>query len=204
MLKKMRRRVILAAMLAFFAVILLVAVLVNAVNYAVITNRADQTLSFILASEERKTDGSAEGSPPPGPFMALPDLEANYMTRFFVVRLDAEGNVLYVSTDYIASVDGSDAVLYAGQAMKNRADHGYIKEYRYVKEEIEDTTVLIFLNITREQQYMRSLRILTVAVSCGSLLLVFVLVALLSGKAIKPKITVKYGKKAFHKALLKM
>ncbi|MBR5705386.1 MAG: ATP-grasp domain-containing protein, partial [Deltaproteobacteria bacterium] len=44
--------------------------------------------------------------------------------------------------------------------------------------------VVLFLNVSRDLQYMRSLRILTIAVSGVSLLLVFVLVVLLSGKAI--------------------
>lgn len=187
MLKKMRRRVILAAMLAFFAVILLVAVLVNAVNYYVVTDRADQTISYIMRYEKGISSGNpSRDSRPPGPFMALPDLEMNYMTRFFVVRFDAEGNVLSTSTDYIASIGEEDAVLYARQVLAQKADRGYLKEYRYAKEKADGRTAVVFLNTSREQQMMLSLQKLTIAVSFASLLLVFGLVVLFSGRAIRP------------------
>ncbi|MCR5356399.1 MAG: HAMP domain-containing histidine kinase [Lachnospiraceae bacterium] len=214
MLKKMRRRVILAAMLAFSAVVLLIAVLVNVVNYGVVTNRADDTLSAILKFEEMSPDervpkepdpgagGSEEGEPQEGepgkpeegapgrpperPFMGLPDVEANYMTRFFTVRFDSAGEVVFASTDYIAAIGEEDAVAYARQVLKEGSARGYMKAYRYVREAIGDETVVVFLNTSRDQQSMLSLLVLTVFVSCVSLLIVFVLVELLAGRAIRP------------------
>ena len=186
MLKKMRRRVILAAMLAFFAVISVIAVLVNVVNFCVVTNNADKTLSAILSYEEEPTGKPERKGPPIEPFMALPDVEANFMTRFFVVRFDAEGNVVYASTDNIASVGTEGAEELARQALSRGADHGYMKEYRYVREQSGDTTFVIFLNMIREQQSMRSLLILTVIISLASLFIVFILVSLFAGRAIRP------------------
>ncbi len=177
---------IFAAMLAFFAVIMMIAVLVNAVNYYVVTNRADQTLSAILRYEEMRPEEPGPQGPPMKPFMGLPDVEANYMTRFFAVHFDKDENVVSTSTDYIAAVDNEDAVEYARQVLKKSKDRGYMKEYRYAKETKNDTTVVLFLNTTRDQQSMISLLILTIIVSFVSLLIVFVLVALLSGRAIRP------------------
>ena len=197
MLKKMRWRLIAAAMAAFFAVIALIAVLVNVVNYYVVTDNADQTLSGVMTFESRADrappprdendggPGKRDGGPP-APITDFPDVEANYMTRFFFVRFDAEGEVTSTSTDFIASVDETDAVQYAQQALSRKSDRGYLKDYRYVVEEKDGETVVLFLNVSRDLQYMRSLRVLTIAVSGVSLLLVFVLVVLLSGKAIKP------------------
>lgn len=185
MLKRMRRRVILAAMTAFLAVILMIAVLVNVVNYYTVADRADQTIESILTFEERRPE-PAKGNPPPEPFMALPDLESNYMTRFFIVRFDADGNMLSTSTDYIASIDDTQAASYARQALARKTDRGYLKEYRFNKKTDGDSVTVVFLNVLPEQQYMRSLRWQTIAVACGSLVIVFVLVALLSGRAIKP------------------
>lgn len=185
MLKKMRRRVILAAMAAFLAVILMIAVLVNLVNFYVITNRADETITSVLSFEMRAPKPVPDGMRPE-PFMGLPDLESNYMTRFFIVSFGADGNVLSVSTDQIASIDEEDAVLYANQALSRKSDRGYMKSYRYLRETQDGTITLVFLNVSRDLQYMRSLRNLTVIVAIVSLMIVFLLVALLSGKAIKP------------------
>ena len=186
MLKKMKWRVILAAMLAFSAVIMMIAVLVNVVNYYVVTNRADQTLSYILELEKNTSDKSGSEAPPPRPFMALPDLESNYMTRFFVVRFDTEGNVISAYTDYIAAIDKEEAVELAKKAVRKGIDRGYFGEYRFVSQGVGDTTVVVFLNATRDLQFVRSLRNLTIVISAASLILVFILVFFLSGKAIRP------------------
>lgn len=49
-----------------------------------------------------------------------------------------------------------------------------------------DKTTIAFLNTIREQQFIQSLWMLTIAVAGGSLLLVFILVYFLSAKAIRP------------------
>ena len=144
MLKKMRRRVILSAILAFFSVIMLIAVLVNVVNYVVQTNNADRTIEAIRIFEEINPLEFGAGGPPEGnippdsipdgepmpdmpaqnpdirPFTGLPNVEANYMTRFFVVRLSADGTVSSTSRDYIASVDEEEAKNYASKVLKKK------------------------------------------------------------------------------------
>ena len=189
MLQKMRLRMILSSMLAFFAAITLIAVLVNVADYIVMTNRVDQTLDYILSYEERIPNvPEQEGPPPagPGPFMEIPDVEANYMTRFFVVRFDLSGNPIFASTDYVAAVDKEAAVEYAQEALSKGDERGYISDYRYVVQSSGVTTVVIFLNASKEIQYMRTLGSLSLFVSGVSILLVFALVVLFSGKAIKP------------------
>ncbi|MCR5790511.1 MAG: HAMP domain-containing histidine kinase [Lachnospiraceae bacterium] len=187
MIKTMRRRVILAAMLAFFAVIMMIAVLVNAVNYAVVTKRADETLNAILSFSEKNPEmPPGGGAPPLKPFMGLPDLEANYMTRFFTVRFDENGDVLFASTDYIAALDSEEAIRYGQDVLKKGKEHGYMKAYRYLMAEEDGVTEVIFLNTAREQQYMLSLRILTLIICVVSLVIVFLLVWLLSKRAIRP------------------
>jgi signal transduction histidine kinase len=186
MIKKMRRRMILAAMLAFFAVIMMIGVLVNAVNYGVVTNRADQTLSAILKYEEKSPKDPGPGGPPPKPFMGLPDVESNYMTRFFTVRFDPEGNVIFASTDNIAAIGREDAVALARQVLDKDSERGYMKTYRYVKKDLGDSTAVVFLNVSREQQSVFSLIILTLIVSFISLIIVFLLVWALSKRAIRP------------------
>ena len=186
MIKKMRRRVILAAMLAFLSVIALIAVLVNVVNYYVVTGNLDQTISLIYDFEKHAPEINESNPPPAQPFMELPDEESNYMTRFFVVRYDSGGNLISTSLDHVASIEEEEAIQFADQALHSGADCGFVKEYRYAKEITDDRTLLIFLNAVREKQYMFSLFLLTLAISGVSLGLVFLLVVLFSGKAIKP------------------
>lgn len=201
MLKKMRRRVIFAAMLAFFSVIVVIAVLVNVVNYCVETKRADDLLSHIIEDfEKREALGEGPDNRPgpeqgpdkgpdgrgPAPFMVLPDVEANYMTRFFVVIFNEDGTATSVFTDFIASINEEEAVNYAHQILAKGKARGYFNEYRYLNTGSNGRKVVVFLNSIRELQSMRSLRILTLIISVVSLIALFPLVYLFSGKAIKP------------------
>ncbi len=203
MLKKMRQRVIVAAMLSFFAVIMLIGVSVNIVNYNVVTGNADRTLDVILSFEENTVrpemegmnlDTPPQGMPPQGqapgeeipPFMGLPDLESNYMTRFFIVKFAPDGSTDYVSIDYIASVDGEDAVDMARKIYEKKYARGYVGDYRYACEIKDGSGVVVFLNTKKEQDSMRNLLFMTLAVSGISLVIVFILVAIFSKRAIRP------------------
>ena len=214
MLKRMRYRVIIAAMAAFLAVILMVAFLVNLINYTVVTKRLDETILAIQEFEAGKPpmpdpgmnngqpgpdgnppgpdgnppspDGTPPGAPPDGPFRDFPDAEAGYMTRFFVARLDSSGIVMSTSLDFVASVDASGAKQLAEQVYLDKKERGYIKEFRFGKAKLGGTTVIVFLNSMRELQFMHTLGTLTIAVSVVSLLLVFILVVLFSNRAIRP------------------
>lgn len=194
MIRRMRHRVILAAMVAFFAVILTIAVLVNVVNYAVVTNRADNTLEAVM-NYERGPMGprGADGQPPVAggpqevkPFMELPDKELNYMTRFFIVRFDESGEAYSVFTDFIASIDEEQAKEYGQKAFDSGKEHGYLGEYRYVRATRDGDTVVAFLNTLRERQSMQALLLMTLGISGVSLIVVFILVVILSRRAIKP------------------
>lgn len=194
MIRRMRHRVILAAMVAFFAVILTIAVLVNVVNYVMVTSRADNTLEAVM-NYERGPMGprGADGQPPVAggpqevkPFMELPDKELNYMTRFFIVRFDESGEAYSVFTDFIASIDEEQAKEYGQKAFDSGKEHGYLGEYRYVRATRDGDTVVAFLNTLRERQSMQALLLMTLGISGVSLIVVFILVVILSRRAIKP------------------
>ena len=186
MLKKLRWRFILSAMGAFFAVIALIASLVYFITYAVTTNRIDQSIEMIASSDFRNPREMKPDHHRDDPFGGRPDMEANYMMRFFTVRIEDSGNTTSISTDFVASIDSDTAAEYADKALARNSDRGFIGNYRYAKIDKDDGTVLIFLNAGRELQFARTLGLLTLAVSIASLILVFILVVIFSKRAIRP------------------
>ena len=195
-------------MLAFFLVIALIAGLVNIVFYCVETQRIDQTLDSIInydayrprfdgrgggfsGPDGRGGPGGPDGNgqdnmPPMEQFMALPNEEENYMTRFFIVTLDENNMIVESSLDFIASVDEDDLLYYTDSALGKNTDRGYIDGYRYVRSYVDGTTVITFLNCERELQSMSLILAMTLAISGIALILVFILVLLFSKKAIQP------------------
>ena len=196
MLKKMRWHFILAAMLAVF--IMLVAVLagINVWNYHTTAERADQRIQEIYGFESGKVPGmenSEENASQPVP----PDIfnrpddhdpEAPYTTRFFIVRLDEEGNVTDVSTDFIASVTQTEAEEFARKVLNEKRQVGYYKNYRVQILAKKNDNIVIFLNTTMELRSVRNVLLISCLVGVVCFLVVFLLVILLSKRAMKPYI----------------
>ena len=196
MRKKMRWHFILAAMLAVF--IMLVAVLagINVWNYHTTAERADQRIQEIYGFESGKVPGmenSEENASQPVP----PDIfnrpddhdpEAPYTTRFFIVRLDEEGNVTDVSTDFIASVTQTEAEEFARKVLNEKRQVGYYKNYRFQILAKKNDNIVIFLNTTMELRSVRNVLLISCLVGVVCFLVVFLLVILLSKRAMKPYI----------------
>lgn len=196
MLKKMRWRFILAAMLAVFIMLVTVLAGINVWNYHTTAERADQRIQEIYGFEIGKVPGmenSEENASQPVP----PDIfnrpddhdpEAPYTTRFFIVRLDEEGNVTDVSTDFIASVTQTEAEEFARKVLNEKRQVGYYKNYRFQILAKKNDNIVIFLNTTMELRSVRNVLLISCLVGVVCFLVVFLLVILLSKRAMKPYI----------------
>ena len=173
MLKKMQRRFIASAMAAVGVVTLVLLIAVNVWNYSIATQRLDSTIESLYENGSAPDIFSGSAA------------EQRYMTRFFVVLYDKDGNADSVLRDYIATVSVEDALNYGDKALR-RADKGYIGEYRYNVERSEGGTVVIFLNSWSQQQSMRSLLRVSLVITGLSLLAEFGLIAAFSKRAIAP------------------
>ena len=196
MLKKMRWHFILAAMLAVF--IMLVAVLagINVWNYHTTAERADQRIQEIYGFESGKVPGmenseeNASQTVPPDIFNRPDDHdpEAPYTTRLFIVRLDEEGNVTDVSTDFIAYVTQTEAEEFDRKVLNEKRQVGYYKNYRFQILAKKNDNIVIFLNTTMELRSVRNVLLISCLVGVVCFLVVFLLVILLSKRAMKPYI----------------
>lgn len=187
MLNKIRRRFILAAMAAFGTVTLLIIVGINAANYYRTTAMQDG-LAEALLSHEQTVPAKRQVPPPPLREMAGRDPEAAFMTRFFVVHCDTDGSIRAASRDYISSVDEVTAEAYAQAVLSKGWEKGYYEGYRYRVKREENGISVLFLNSTIQIQSMRSLLFVSLLIGAVSLLLVFLLIFFLSGRAIRPYI----------------
>ena len=116
------------------------------------------------------------------------DPEAPYTTRFFIVRLDEEGNVTDVSTDFIASVTQTEAEEFARKVLNEKRQVGYYKNYRFQILAKKNDNIVIFLNTTMELRSVRNVLLISCLVGVVCFLVVFLLVILLSKRAMKPYI----------------
>lgn len=184
MLSKMRRRFIASAMAAMGAVTLVLLVAVNLWNYTITTDRLDDTIDSLMTTGQEPYSGSSS--------FTLPDIfgsdspETKYMTRYFAVVYDSDGDALRVFSDYIATVSAQQALYYASDALSTGHMQGYYGDYRYCVKSGAAASAVIFLNASPEQKSMKTLLTVSLMVAAASLLLGFALVAAFSKKAIAP------------------
>ena len=114
------------------------------------------------------------------------DPEAPYTTRFFIVKLDLDGTVKAVSTDFIASVTKAEAEEYAKNVIAGKREHGYYKNYRYQALTEDNENIVIFLNTTMELHSAGNVLLISCLALVICFLTVFFLVFLFSGKAMEP------------------
>lgn len=182
MLKKIRWRFIMFAMIAFFAVIFSLSCFVNIWNYKSTTAGQDDILESLYAASK---EGIPEDSVPPIENIDKYSKEVPYMIRFFSIEYDQEGNTnLY--QDYIASLSNDDALQYGETIKESNNTKGYYKGYRYLKKIDGSETIILFLNSEREIQMMKTLLIISIIIATISLIVVFLLVTFFSKYAIAP------------------
>ena len=188
MLKKMRQRFVLAAMSAITAVMSVLVLGINFWNYSVTIERMNQTILQLMDKEPPGMEAGAPGrkGKPPGDFFGGPSPEAPYMTRYFSVYVHSDGTIADISRDFISSISEQEAEEYAAAALKKGKPSGFCKEYRFVEVKDADGTHLFFLNVSKEQQFMKILLFISCLVAFLSIIVVFFLVVVFSGRAIRP------------------
>ena len=187
MLKKMRWHFIFAAMTAVFIMLVLLVTGINVWNFYTTAKRADQRIQEIYMFESGNIVDSMHAGPPA--MFGRPeerDPEAPYTTRFFIVKLDLDGTVKAVSTDFIASVTKAEAEEYAKNVIAGKREHGYYKNYRYQVLTEDNENIVIFLNTTMELHSAGNVLLISCLALVICFLTVFLLVFLFSRKAMEP------------------
>lgn len=116
--------------------------------------------------------------------------ETPYETRFFSVKFNQNGQVGVVDTGKVASVETQEAIVYAETAwkkfQKNGIIKGFLNDYRYLVTENGSGFLIIFVDTAREMQSARSVLTVSLLVSAGGLLAVFLLVVIFSRIVFRP------------------
>ena len=138
-----------------------------------------------------KSDNSGSGGS--SPFYSIfttqiiIDEDTKFRTRYFTVKITGDGSIGEISMDHIASVSSEKAVNLTQEVLYKGRTTGLIDDYRYKVYSFGDgSRYIIFLNRTVEKEYQRNLIAKSLLVSVGGLIAVFIIIELLSPKAIKP------------------
>lgn len=194
MIKRLRMRFILVTMGSVLLVLGAIMAAINSMNYAKIRNSADNLLALLAQNNGEfypAEDGGQTDKEPRPPKL---NEETPFETRFFTVYLYDDGNTA-VNTAQIAAVDDDTAVLFAEKVQGNTK--GYYRIYRYRVQTVENGKFIVFMDCAKQLDTARSFLLYSVMISLCGILGVFVLVFVLSKRAVRPIAEAYYRQKRF-------
>lgn len=205
MIKKLERRLVFVATAVLAAVLVITLTVVNLINYSHITSSADRTLSYI-AEHGGQIDAAAPGvqpsrgvkppekdddkAPPPSDFSP----ETPFSTRYFTVTKTADSTS--TNTEHIAAIDSATAILYA-DAIEGGRSAGYYRQYRYLISKSDDGVIYTFLDCENDLRNFNSFLKNSILLGLAGMVVVFLLILLFSGVAVKPFEKAYAGQKRF-------
>ncbi|MCH4192487.1 MAG: HAMP domain-containing histidine kinase [Butyrivibrio sp.] len=201
MVKKLRRKFVITAMSALLVILIVLIGVINIFNVVQITQHADEMLQILTDNNGSFPRFDKNKMSPPDPAQNTQNqsfmnysfigynrtMEAPYETRYFWVRLDKNASATEINTGHIAAISSSDAVSYAQSVVSSGHTSGFYSTYRYMCTQKDDgTTFVIFTDCSSGFYNAYSLLLNSLLLGLVCLAAMFILVYLLSGKAVAP------------------
>ncbi|MBR6336063.1 MAG: hypothetical protein IKR90_07930, partial [Clostridia bacterium] len=137
MIKRLRKKFIVISIAAVTSVMILLCAGVNIANYISEFSKVNNTLDTltvnqgIMPESAEKETPYREHVPGFGQNDRRFEKETPFMTRFFVIRFDENGEILKYNLDKIAAVELDDIDDYAEVAYERGEGRGYEDGYAY-------------------------------------------------------------------------
>lgn len=188
MIKKIRKQFILITMCSLVAVFTVIIGFINITSYIRITDKADSLLTYLADNDGYfpKPDKPDRANEKRAAHSSRFSLEAPFDTRYFSVIISHTGEVLEINTGNIFAVSSESAVEYAQDVLDSRAERGYQEDYRYSIQAVPEGNMVLFLDNSREMNSFMTFLGASILISVIGILAVFILVMLLSKRAINP------------------
>ncbi len=182
MIQKLRVKFVALSMALLFILLSVIMVIVDIINYRAVVTYSDTVIDILADNrgafpEAEKFDDLRENR--------IFSKELPYETRYFTVRFDAEGNVVYTDTGKIATVDTQTAISYA-QKVSEEKEQGFIDDYRYAVRSDKAGSLVIFLDCGRKLDDFYSFMRTNILINLAGFAVVLVLITVLSKRIIKP------------------
>lgn len=201
MIKRLRRKLVVACMVSLAIVLTVILGGVNLMSYHKVVSDADVVLALLDANggvfpkshgwpEDAPTDEippdstTAEKQAPLGQRVMSP--ETPFESRFFSVLLGEDGQAIQIDTGQIAAVDEEEAVVYAQNVSASGRSSGFWGNYRYLLCDDEQGVLIIFLDCGRSLSSFRSTLLTSVLLALFGLVSVLVLLLILSKRIVWP------------------
>lgn len=184
MIKKLRIKFVLVAMASVAVMLFAVLFSVNLFNFVDLDNKTDAMLTLIKENNGILPKPDKREKPPHN----LNDLprEAMFDTRYFVVYLAPNNEILYTDTGNIYATSSQMAQEYSLDILNKNKTSGYIDDYKYLVTTFKDSSAIIFVDASRDIRMFKGFLYNSSIISFIALTLVAIVSYFLSPFAVKP------------------
>ena len=187
MIKKLKIKFIALSMTALFILLFVIVAGMNLLNFNSVMIEADQLLQVL--SQNNGTFPDFKDKIPQKPEHQLPphmSPETPYESRYFSVVISSSGEVYEIETGKIITVDREQAVEYARKALNDKNGKGFAGDFRYKCTREQNATRIVFLDCGRRLNAFYAFLRASVTMSLIGFAVVFVIMAVLSERIIRP------------------
>ena len=215
MFTKLRKKFVLIVVLSLFAVEAVIIGTISAINYYNLNQRADALLQMISDgggkfdvdrairyAQPPDNESHQDSDTPPDPPSDKKkrsnlskligagdvDIETRYSTRYFYVRTDHENKIKLINTSHIAALSSKETRAFAAEILETGKETGFINGYKFLVTTTDSGKLLVVIDFNADITTAMNFFYVSCLVGLCSLIVVTVLVALLSKRAIKPMI----------------
>ncbi|HWT76104.1 MAG TPA: HAMP domain-containing sensor histidine kinase [Mobilitalea sp.] len=188
MIKKLQRKFIMITMGSLLLVMLILISAINAINLYQINSSINESLTF-LSVNQGKFPSMDKNKPPKDEnqiFGSHMNEETPFQTRYFVVEYYSDGTTKQIDTGHIAAVTSTVAEEYGDKVINGNKETGYLGIYKYKIVVQQNGSMVIFIDCRDKLQTATEFLTISCLVALATLILMFLLLSILSRKAIKP------------------
>lgn len=182
MIKKLKRKFILIAMVATIVVTSSIYAIIVLANYIVMNKQFDGLLDLISENDGEIPEYQQRNDDLSG-FITQ---ETEFSTRYFIVKTDNEGNVIETNMQHIAAVEQGDVQEILEQVLKNNEDSGYYNNYKYKITQKDEGKLIVFLDCTMQLNNFKTSTEKAIFIIAVGLLIVFIIISILSKRVLSP------------------
>ena len=205
MIKKLKIRFIVLAMVSLAVLLSVIVAGMNIVNYRKVIADADTKIMVLEQNSIRimledilnpfgNLDDDADSGydndrdffghrGPGGHSMTRDEAEES---RFFMVTFDESGNVLQTYTDRISAVDADEAAGYAEKVLASGKGRGFVGDFRYAVTESVSGSMITFLDCGRTLGSFRAFLGASILMSLIGLIAIFFVILYFAGRIVRP------------------
>ena len=202
MIKKLKIRFIVLAMVSLTVLLSVIVAGMNIINYRKVVADADTKLMILeqnsirimmedilnpfgnFDNDDVDNNGLFFGHRGPGAHSMTRD-EAEE-SRFFMVSFDENGSILQTYTDRISAVDSEEAAGYAKKVLSSGNGRGFVGDFRYAVTDSVGGSMITFLDCGRTLGSFRAFLGASILMSLFGLIAVFFVILYFAGRIVRP------------------